>query len=127
MRRLVAVDIAPDGVRCAAADNADLARTIRLRTKTLRGQFEMTVADDGDGIDEATRPQVFDPFFTTKEVGQGTGHGLAIVRSSIVEKHGGSITIQAEKGHGTDFALRLPLHGQPHQGEPFDEEASAVC
>jgi CheY-like chemotaxis protein len=49
----------------------------------------------------AIRDKIFDPFFTTKDVGRGTGQGLAMARSVIVEKHGGSISFETEEGRGT--------------------------
>ena len=55
--------------------------------------------------------RVFDPFFTTKEVGKGTGQGLAIARSVIVTKHGGTLTFESEVGKGTTFTIRLPING----------------
>ena len=67
------------------------------------------VEDTGCGIPEAIHSHIFDPFFTTKEVGRGTGQGLAIARSIIVDKHGGSLTFETELGRGTTFEIRLPL------------------
>jgi signal transduction histidine kinase len=55
------------------------------------------------------RPHIFEPFFTTKPVGKGTGQGLAIVYSSIVTKHGGTVAFESEPGKGTTFILRLPI------------------
>jgi len=49
--------------------------------------------------------------FTTKGVGKGTGLGLAIVHQIAVEKHGGSIEVNAEPGIGTEFAIVLPVKG----------------
>ena len=55
------------------------------------GDFaEIRVSDTGGGIPEAIRSKVFDPFFTTKAVGKGTGQGLAIAHSVIVQKHRGT-------------------------------------
>jgi signal transduction histidine kinase len=56
--------------------------------------------------------KLFDPFFTTKDVGRGTGQGLAIARSIVVDKHGGHIDISSEPGAGTKFLLRLPIAGR---------------
>ncbi len=63
-------------------------------------------------------PRIFEPFFTTKGVGKGTGQGLAIARSVIVDKHRGTITFETEPGKGTTFIVRLPLT-RPDAGEPI--------
>jgi PAS domain S-box-containing protein len=67
-----------------------------------------SVRDYGAGIPEEMRDRVFDPFFTTKN--EGLGMGLAIVRS-IVESHGGTITIENADGGGTRFGFVLPTNG----------------
>jgi len=67
------------------------------------------VSDTGAGIPEAIRSRIFDPFFTTKEVGKGTGQGLAISRSVVEEKHGGSLNFEDRPEGGTVFVVRLPL------------------
>ena len=71
---------------------------------------ELQVRDTGCGIPESIRARVFDPFFTTKEVGKGTGQGLALVHTIIVQKHAGTITVESEMGKGTTFIVRLPLN-----------------
>ena len=55
---------------------------------------------------------MFDPFFTTKPVGKGTGQGLAIAQSIVVQKHGGSIRFESEPGRGTTFIIQLPAADQ---------------
>jgi signal transduction histidine kinase len=70
---------------------------------------EVSIGDTGTGIPEAARGKIFDPFFTTKEVGKGTGQGLAIARSVIVNKHGGTLRFETESGKGTTFFIRLPI------------------
>ena len=67
------------------------------------------IADTGAGIPDAIRQRIFEPFFTTKEVGKGTGQGLPIARSIVVNKHGGSLTFASEVGKGTTFTIRLPI------------------
>jgi len=81
---------------------------ITVRTRRAGDGVEVEVRDTGAGIPEAVRPRIFDPFFTTKEVGQGTGQGLAIARSAIVDKHGGELDFETETGRGTTFRIRLP-------------------
>src|SRR5581483_2674857 len=61
---------------------------IRVRTWQDGKQVMIAISDTGCGIPEEIRSKVFDPFFTTKPVGRGTGQGLAIARSIVVEKHG---------------------------------------
>jgi two-component system NtrC family sensor kinase len=53
-------------------------------------------------------PRIFDPFFTTKEDQNRTGLGLAVAHS-IVEQHGGEITVRSEPGLGTEFQVGLPM------------------
>jgi signal transduction histidine kinase len=69
----------------------------------------IAISDTGAGIPAEVRDRVFDPFFTTKEVGRGTGQGLAIARSVVVDKHGGTIAFETKVGSGTTFTIRLPL------------------
>lgn len=83
---------------------------IRIMVKRAGEQhIAISVADDGGGIPEAIRGRIFDPFFTTKPVGKGTGQGLAIAYSTVVDKHGGEIRCDSEVGRGTCFTIRLPL------------------
>ena len=82
---------------------------IVISTKAVGLNVEVRVADTGTGIPEAARSRVFEPFFTTKEVGKGTGQGLAIAYSVVVDKHGGSISFETEAGRGTTFIVALPL------------------
>lgn len=82
---------------------------IRISTRHIGDEAEIRVSDTGAGIPHAIQSRIFDPFFTTKEVGKGTGQGLAISHSVIVEKHGGSIAVESEVGKGTTFIIRLPI------------------
>ncbi len=73
-------------------------------------EIDITVKDNGCGMDEQTMEKLFLPFYTTKPVGEGTGLGLSI-SYNIVQKHGGELTAKSEVGRGTEFRLRLPLDG----------------
>jgi PAS domain S-box-containing protein len=71
--------------------------------------IEVAITDNGPGIPEAIRHRIFDPFFTTREVGRGTGQGLSVARSIIVDRHGGSLTFESELNVNTTFYVRLPV------------------
>ena len=82
---------------------------ITVRTRLDGNEVEISIGDTGTGIPEAARDKIFDPFFTTKVVGKGTGQGLAIAHSVIVNKHGGTLRFETECGKGTTFFIRLPI------------------
>jgi signal transduction histidine kinase len=83
---------------------------ITIRTMREEAQVKITIADNGPGMSAAVQERIFDHLFTTKQVGQGTGLGLAIVHQIVVEKHGGSLTVQSELGQGTEFIIQLPFN-----------------
>jgi signal transduction histidine kinase len=72
----------------------------------------ITIADDGAGIPHHIRDRIFEPFFTTKPVGKGTGQGLSIARTLIVDRHGGQLALESEVGVGTTFTIRIPFAGR---------------
>jgi len=88
---------------------------IRVRTADEGDTVLISISDTGSGIPEAIRSRIYDPFFTTKEVGRGTGQGLAIARSVIVDGHKGSLTFDSEVGKGTTFYIRLPVSPEKHE------------
>ncbi len=81
---------------------------ITVRSQRVDQSIQITVTDNGCGIEQKVIDQIFEPFFTTKPEDQGTGLGLAISHS-IVEEHGGSIHVESELGAGTSFVINLPL------------------
>ncbi len=83
--------------------------TISISTRAADGWAEIRISDTGTGIPETIRKKIFDPFFTTKRAGKGTGQGLALAHAVVVEKHGGTITVESEAGKGSTFIIRLPL------------------
>ena len=85
----------------------DRARLLRITSDISQDMsgVVVTIEDSGTGIEEKNRDFIFDPFFTTKPA--GTGVGLAICQS-IIESHGGSLRVSANKPHGAIFQVSLP-------------------
>ncbi|MFH1515322.1 MAG: PAS domain S-box protein [bacterium] len=97
---------------------------IKISTREMGDNIEIRLSDTGTGIPEKIKERIFEPFFTTKEVGKGTGQGLAICHSVIVEKHKGTITFETESGKGTTFIITLPLNGVEAEGKANEETAA---
>lgn len=93
----------------AKKTRGDFQGVISLKTKQEDDFIRVFIKDNGAGIPTDIQPKIMDPFFTTKEVGRGTGQGLPIARTCIVEKHKGNLTFETEEGVGTTFIVTLPL------------------
>jgi len=85
---------------------------ITITSELRAGCVVICIEDNGCGIAPENLDKIFDPFFTTKPVGLGTGQGLAIAQSIVVEKHGGTIHVESELGRGTRIIVRLPVAGR---------------
>jgi signal transduction histidine kinase len=85
---------------------------IKISTAVEDDAVIIRVRDNGCGVPAENLSKLYDPFFTTKEVGRGTGQGLAITHSIVVDKHGGQIGVASGVGTGTEFTLRLPVAGR---------------
>ena len=99
----------------ANKDNPSQMGTIRISTRREDNWAKIYISDTGSGIPQEIRHKIFDLFFTTKDPGKGTGQGLAISHSVIVEKHKGTITLESKEGKGTTFIISLPLTSEPEQ------------
>ncbi|MEM6799532.1 MAG: ATP-binding protein, partial [Planctomycetota bacterium] len=96
--------------------NSGRKGVIKVAT-ALDGEWaQVTISDNGTGIPAEVINRVFDPFFTTKDVGVGTGQGLAISRSVIVDKHSGTLDVDSKVGDGATFTIRIPVTGENRQG-----------
>lgn len=81
-------------------------KEVKLHICRQSDQLEITLSDNGRGIERSALERVFDPFFSTKE--QGTGLGLYIISTELYNNDG-NITVESEPGVGTTFRIRLPI------------------
>ncbi len=100
-----------------AATHETAPGRIVIGTQQEGDAVKVTLSDTGCGISERDGERIFDPFFTTKEVGRGTGQGLPIVRSVVMDRHGGRVTFESTLGVGTSFHVWLPLHAATRADE----------
>jgi PAS domain S-box-containing protein len=96
-----------DAIVLRASEVPDRGK-ISVQTRRHDAGVTLVVSDTGCGMAERIRARVFEPFFTTKAVGQGTGQGLAVAWSIIVDQHGGRLTFESTEGLGTTFYVQLP-------------------
>ncbi len=87
--------------------------------------IELSVVDNGSGMDSETLSKIFEPFFTTKDVGKGTGMGLSMVHG-IMHQHGGHILVESGEGKGTTIQLLLPVAEAVMTTESEPEESSKL-
>jgi signal transduction histidine kinase len=99
---------AAHAIKSVVKDSGEKGK-IRVVSRALEDAVEIAICDTGCGIAPEIQSKIFDPFFTTKEVGKGTGQGLAIARSIIVDKHKGSLSFSSKVGRGATFRVRLPV------------------
>jgi signal transduction histidine kinase len=87
---------------------------------------QVRVIDTGSGIPRGVLGKLFDPFFSTKP--QGTGLGLSICQS-IMQEHGGSITVASREGRGTTVLLNFPVekrYGERRKHNSYTERADTA-
>ncbi len=82
---------------------------LTLRTQRRGPAVYLAVEDNGPGIPETVQQHLFEPFFTTKDVGSGTGLGLWVCWSIVVERHKGQILVETGAAGGARFVVVLPL------------------
>ncbi|MEH2588653.1 GAF domain-containing protein [Bradyrhizobium sp. AZCC 1721] len=82
--------------------------TLQASTRNLGDAVEIRIRDNGTGIPPEVKEKMFNPFFTTKPAGEGTGLGLSMSHDIIVKQHGGTIEVDTEQGHFTEFRIVLP-------------------
>ena len=108
------------------AEQVAYSPEIYLGLKVNGDQLDITIRDNGTGIDEKIKDKIFAPFFTTKTTGEAAGMGLYLCRE-IVQNHRGSIAVESQKGEYSQFLISLPIyqlkqHKKPEQEELEEEE-----
>ncbi|CAN7665357.1 GAF domain-containing protein [Ensifer adhaerens] len=94
--------------RAASEKDESYEPTLVATTRDLGDRVEISVRDNGPGIPPEVREKMFNPFFTTKPAGEGTGLGLSLSHDIVVKQHAGSIEVETELGHYTEFRIQLP-------------------
>jgi PAS domain S-box-containing protein len=95
---------------------ANFQPTLKVTTRDLGGMVEVRARDNGIGIPPEIKDKLFQPFFTTKPTGEGTGLGLSISYDIVTQQHGGTIAVESEAGHFTEFTVHLPRVSRPRPG-----------
>jgi signal transduction histidine kinase len=90
---------------------------ITIQTQDGQDEFTVIVQDNGPGISPDDQRRLFHPFVRLKSSGRerGSGLGLSLVKT-VVERHGGHISVESSPGRGTLFAVHLPALRPPRNG-----------
>jgi hypothetical protein len=81
-------------------------KSILVTVKRGETMVNITVKDNGIGIEVENRDRIFEPKFTTKNSGMGLGLGII---KNIIENYKGTITFESQPGKGTTFIVSLPI------------------
>ncbi|MBR4899148.1 MAG: HAMP domain-containing histidine kinase [Prevotella sp.] len=88
---------------------ADYKPEVTVTVAATPPTLTISIADNGEGMNEQVRQHIFENFFTTKPVGKGTGLGMGITRDIIENKHGGTVSFESVEGQGTTFTFTIPM------------------
>jgi signal transduction histidine kinase len=95
-----------------AMTETDKPSSLVIRSSEQKQHLHLEIEDNGPGIPEKTKKRLFEPFFTTKETGKGTGLGLWLCWSIVVERHNGRIWAEPVATGGTRFVVELPCYSK---------------
>lgn len=88
--------------------NSEYAPTISVKVALADGKLTISISDNGTGMPAEVKEKLFETTITTKPVGQGTGLGMQITHSIIVDSHHGEINIESEENKGTTVSFIIP-------------------
>jgi PAS domain S-box-containing protein len=103
-----------------------LPRRIEISARRADDRVHLRLADNGPGVPAEIAARIFDPYFTTKAAGVGTGIGLSISRS-IIEAHGGELTLSDRPGGGAVFEVRIPIAPVGERGQGVGGTGAGVA
>jgi signal transduction histidine kinase len=103
-----------DAMRRKRAEQGEGYRPrLTVRTVSSGDHAEVYVRDNGSGIPRELTDKIFQPFFTTKPSGEGTGLGLSLSRTIVVQGHHGRMHVESELGQYTEFVVTIPKRVRP--------------
>jgi len=108
--RAMLLNLLENSLDACRADRTGRKHFLRLGARRTPPWLVLEVEDNGIGMDRETREKAFSLFFSSKGA-KGTGLGLFIA-NKIVDKHGGSISVDSEPDRGSRFLIRLPLRAR---------------
>lgn len=94
---------------------------INIRCAQVDKNIQVSITDDGCGMNEETQSKLFEPFYTTKGVGKGTGLGMS-VSFGIIRKHGGKFDVKSTLGVGSTITITLPIEKSAKIEDPLMPE-----
>lgn len=97
---------------------------VTISSKAENNSVILSIADTGMGIPDEIKGRLFDPFFTTKAPG-GLGMGLSVAWG-IINRHGGSISVDSAVGKGTTFHIKLPVTAGAAKRLLLPEEPTSI-
>lgn len=105
----VLVNLLNNSIDAIVSSNTNKGKIkIAIKINKVKEMIDLTISDNGPGVAPRNREKIFAPFFTTKDAEKGTGLGLSITKK-IVEKHQGTIELDAKYKSGAKFNLCLPV------------------
>ena len=95
------------GCKANNSEKGKIVISSQLLDEDDNAKLQVTISDDGCGMDKTAIDKVFEPFYTTKDIGTGTGLGLSIAYG-IIQQHQGELLVSSKPGVGSTFTLLLP-------------------
>jgi len=109
--RAMLLNMLENSLDACRVDDRKSKHVVSVRVRRAEPWMIFDVSDNGIGMDKETREKVFSLFFSSKGI-KGTGLGLFIA-NKIVDKHGGDIKLESQRGQGSRFSIRLPVEARP--------------